>query len=322
MPLRDIKGQNKAIGVLRSALEQEKIPHAYMFVGPSGVGKHKTAAELASLLNCCRQEQDSCSVCPSCLKINKRVHPDVFFITVKQGKQNIPVEEIRQLSTRLSLRSFESRFKVAILDADYLSEEASNALLKILEEPAEDTIFVIIASDQGVVPDTIISRCHIIRFMPLSKQDIAAILVDEFRVDEKQAVFLSCLSGGDIKKALRFKQKDAIDWKNNIIDCFTEQDAAAYAGLDDMLSSDKDTQRQAYDVLAGFYRDILVYKYIKDSVFLINPDRSKDISRFAEQTDTERIFFSIERIAQAKKQIDSNLNLKLVASALKESLTE
>jgi DNA polymerase III subunit delta' len=318
MSLKDIRGQDNAKNFIKTVLSLDKVGHAYIFLGPGGVGKHKTSIEFIKLLNCPVKEYDKSCMCISCSKIDKVLHPDVFFIEKPQGRQNIPIEDIRALSARFALKSFESRFKIAVIDAEYLTHEASNALLKILEEPGEDTIFILIASNTKLLADTIISRCQILRFGPLSSHDFAAILNEEFKISAKETAFLFALSGGNIKKALALKAKDAMAWKNMVVDGFMKDSVCASFNLDS--DPDKGDQEAACDILFGFCRDIIIYKHTKDASLLINTDRSKEISELAETIDRRRIEFWISSIEEAKLHIKANVNPRLTASALKENL--
>jgi DNA polymerase III subunit delta' len=318
MLLKNIRGQENAKNFIETVLSLDKAGHAYIFLGPEGVGKHKTAIEFAKLLNCTVRENNTNCMCLSCAKIDKGIHPDVFFIKKTSGSQNIPIEDIRVLSARFALKSFESRFKIAVIDAGYLTQEASNALLKILEEPGPDIIFILIAATTKSVSDTIISRCQKVRFSPLSSHDFAAILNEDFNIPGEEAAFLFALSGGNITKALILKEKGAMEWKNMVVDGFMKGSVATSFNLDSDL--DKSDQEAACDILFGFCRDIIIYKHTKDNNLLINADRSKYISELAEATDQCRIEFWISCIEQAKLHIKANVNPRLTINALKENL--
>jgi DNA polymerase III subunit delta' len=318
MPLKDIRGQENAKNFIETVLSLDKAGHAYIFLGPEGVGKHKTALEFAKLLNCAVREKNTNCTCLSCAKIDKGIHPDVFFIKKSPASQNIPIEDIRALSARFALKPFESRFKIAVIDAGYLKQEASNALLKILEEPGPDTIFILIATGTKSVSDTIISRCQRVRFNPLLSHDFAVILNEDFNVPEEEAAFLFALSGGNIKKALTLKDKGYMEWKNMVVDGFMKGSVAASFNLDSDL--DKTDQEAACDILFGFCRDILIYKHTKDNSLLINTDRRRDIFELAENTDQCTVESWISSIEQAKLHIKANVNPRLIINVLKEDI--
>ena len=177
MSLKEIRGQEKAVEILKSGIRESRIVHAYLFLGPKGIGKTRAALEFAKLLNCREPLDDACGSCSSCAKIGKLTHPDIFFISRDKGQTQIPIDKIRQLQRRLSLKPFEAQYKVAIIaEAEDMSEEASNCLLKILEEPPDDCVFILTASNRRMLIETIISRCQAIRFKPLTRDEVNNIL--------------------------------------------------------------------------------------------------------------------------------------------------
>ena len=319
MPLKDIKEQPRAVEILLNGLKQERVAHAYLFLGPKGSRRLKTALEFAKLINCELEKDDCCATCASCSKIEKLIHPDIYLISREKGVSQISIKRIRELQKRLSLKAFEARYKVAIIaGAEAMTEEASNSLLKMLEEPNADTVFILIASSEKSLLDTIISRCQVIRFRPLTRNEVNDILIKDFSIDEKRAKFLSAISGADIEKALELKDEHAIKWKNNIIDEFSLYDKRL--GQGESPDSKRDIQLDAMEVLLNFYRDILVYKFTHDEELIINIDRIDDISDFAKGLTIEKLQKNIESINEAKESLEANCNGKLVIRVLQEKL--
>jgi DNA polymerase-3 subunit delta' len=320
MPLSEIKAQEKAIGILKASVSEARVAHAYLFLGPNGVGKHSAAIEFAKLLNCASREADNCGKCISCSKIEKAIHPDIFIISTEEGQRIIPIDKIRELSARLSLKPFEARYKIAVIDAQSLNEEASNALLKILEEPGADMLFILIAADANTLLDTIVSRCQVVRFRPLSRLDVMGILKMDFDIDEKEAGFLADLSGLNIKKALSLRGQDALAWKNAIIDEFSSDMPLLPSGNNSIIDLARDMQQDAMDILLCFYRDVFVYKYTKDSSMIMNIDRREIILEFARKKDVANLKSAIDYIEEAKVSLEANVNSKLALKLLQEKL--
>ena len=320
MPLKDIRGQFRVIESIKRALASERFPHAYLFLGPEGVGRHKTAKELVKFLNCDLKTDDNCGKCPSCVMIEKKSHPDVFFIEKEEGKKSISIDSVRFLQHRLSLKPVKGGLNAALIDAQDLTEEASNSILKILEEPLHHTIFILIASARKALLDTIVSRCQIMRFRPLSQTDAACILTENFNIEKKEALFLSSLSGNNVKRALLFRDAGAVSWKNNVIDIFSPDSAMS---LGENIISDNPIfdNEQLCGILTGFYRDVLVYKYTNKNDLLINKDRMKDIEVISEKADSADILIKIGYIEEAKRAFSANANFKLTLNLLKERLT-
>lgn len=320
MPLNDIRGQESAVDILKKNLSESKIAPAYLFLGPEGTGKHSAAIEFARLINCGCGSDDNCGTCVSCLKIEKGVHPDVFVISREDTGKGISIERIRGLSARLSLKPLEARYKVAVIDARDLNEQASNALLKLLEEPDSDTVFILTAVSRNALADTVISRCRVLRFNPLKKADVVEILKKDFGVSDEEAGFLSGLSGLNIKKALLFKQEGALLRKNAIIDEFGKLASSYGLSGSGVTENTKDAQREAMEVLLCFYRDALIYKYTRDKALIMNADRQEAVSKLADSSDTSDIQTAIRYIEETKRALASNANPKLAIRLLKERL--
>jgi len=321
MPLKDVRGQERAVDILKSSVTQNRVAHAYLFLGPEGIGKLKTALEFSKFLNCQDNQEDCCGNCPSCIKIEKEIHPDIFVITKEKGKAQLSIKKIRQLQSRLSLKAFEAEYKVAIIaDAEEMTEEAANSLLKMLEEPGADTVFMLIASSEKRLADTIVSRCQIIRFRPLAKDEVTEILTKDFSIDKDEAKFLSTASNANVEKALFLKERDAIVWKNDIIDRFLPSDALLKKDRSSIMTDKREEQLEAMDVLLGFYRDLLIFKITSEPGLVMNIDRIDKITDMTVHLDIGRIEASIEEITKTKRLLESNVNSKLAITALGERI--
>lgn len=194
MALRDVIGQDRAVGIILGTLRHNRVPSAYLFTGESGIGKKFTALNLAKSVNCLQgvaggeplfgvQEKgieslngleasgygpvDACDECSSCRKIDSCAHPDLLVIAPEKGE--IRVDEIRGVEDTLSLKPYEGRRKVVIIDdAHTMNQSAANAFLKTLEEPPEESLLVLVTPHPDMLPETIRSRCSQITFTPLS----------------------------------------------------------------------------------------------------------------------------------------------------------
>jgi len=323
MSLRDLTGQQRAVDILINAVNEERVSHAYLFLGPEGTGKFKAAVEFAKLLNCPEKSKgDSCGRCDTCLKIERLAHPDIYIVQRDTNKRQLPIDKIRELKDRFSFKPFEAKYKVAIIaGADDMNEEASNSLLKMLEEPEQYTVFILTASDQKALADTVISRCQIIRFRPLTQDEVSGILVKDFSIDEKEARFLSSISNSNIKKALELREKDRLSWKNAIIDEFKL--SKVFLNEKKCIESwgSRQEQTEALYVILNFYRDILVYKFTQEAKLIINVDRLDEISKSAHDMEVPAIQRRMEEIERIISILEgSNVNAKLAIRALKEKL--
>jgi len=194
MSFTSILGQQKAVLSLQAQLRTNRIAQAYLFAGPEGVGRKKTAIEVAKALNCRNKEQiEPCDECPSCRKIDKNIHPDVHLIDFAwqaglleekpEQQTQIKIDVIREIQREISLKRFEGNYKVFIIDqAEKMSQSAMNCLLKTLEEPPENSLLILVTTSQDMLTQTIISRCQIIKFNRLMDSIIHKILTEKFNL--------------------------------------------------------------------------------------------------------------------------------------------
>lgn len=201
-------GQERAINMLKAYLEKDRIPSAFIFSGPDGVGKFSIARELAKAVNC-NQSQDfsACDNCRSCIQIEKGIHPDVFIFRPQGKAEEITIDNIRELENHLTLTPQEAKKKFFIIDSAHrMNEPATNAFLKSLEEPPLDSVIILVTSQPQIFPDTIISRCQIVKFSPLTRQNLITLLEDRYNWDRKTAEIVSGLSQGSMEMALKIKE--------------------------------------------------------------------------------------------------------------------
>lgn len=211
MSFLDILSQNAPVQTLRRSLATGKTAHAYLFSGPPGVGKHLAARTMAAALNCTERSDDACGTCASCRKIAKDVHPDVFELGVPPTKKTIPVDSIREVEKRLSLRPHEGRAKVVIIDpSDMMTEAAANALLKTLEEPGPGRYLLLITARLSYLLPTVRSRCQKIRFGALPETVVEQLLMKQGAAQERAAA-AAALSHGSMTRAVSYLDDATVD---------------------------------------------------------------------------------------------------------------
>src|SRR5437867_2621591 len=167
-------GNRKIIERLQTKLRAGRFPHALIFSGPEGVGKHTCATMIAKALNCTKAAPgDFCGECSSCRKIDSGTHPDVMTISVEEDAAQIKIGQVRQMLRILDLEPLEGRSKVFIIDpADLLNPEASNALLKGLEEPPQNSVFILVTANFRELLLTVRSRSQLYNFTPLTAEEM------------------------------------------------------------------------------------------------------------------------------------------------------
>ncbi len=231
MPLADIIGQQKATDYLKTLVKKDRVPGAFLFYGPAGVGKAKTALEFAKALNCldasARAQGEACGVCAHCKAISQHTHPDVVFadflfqarLEVKKEatssayeeelekelakQQHINVDTVREVTAKAQQKAVGGSYKVLIIDAaQTMQSAAANALLKFIEEPPQKTVWILITSKRTAMLRTILSRCQPLAFAPLSQANVEKILQDNHLETENPAL-CARYSAGSVSGALR-----------------------------------------------------------------------------------------------------------------------
>jgi len=231
MSFSDIIGHQNIIIQLKEFIKINYIPNSIIFYGKEGIGKFKIAIEFAKAINCLKGKEaqslfssdpgdknntDSCDKCISCNQIKNNSHPDVHIIDYKfqanlkeediEKQKTIKIDTIREMIKISNTKPILSIKKIFIInDADTMTIEAQNAILKLIEEPSENNLIILIVSNKNAMLPTILSRCQIIRFNPLLNKDIEKIL-GNLDIDYKEAALLANLCGGSVKKALDFKK--------------------------------------------------------------------------------------------------------------------
>ncbi len=217
MNFSEIKGQDKAIKNLRAILAAEKIPSVFLFSGPDGVGKKLAAQIFAQIVLCSQRDknQSPCEVCPSCLAVQREVHPDFKMVDLSyqanlrdeelSKQRTLRVDTIRHLRSEMSMEPMLGGWKAAVIvDAENLEIESSNALLKILEEPPRKTFWILLSSQAQTLPKTILSRALKIPFAPIPKKLVAKVL-EERGIQSASALELCA---GSIGRALEFSKRE------------------------------------------------------------------------------------------------------------------
>jgi len=194
-----VVGQDRVVSLLQRSLAKGAIAHAYLLVGPQHVGKMTLAINLAQALNC-EVAEPPCGECVSCQKIASAKHPDVQTIGLTSNNNSaeaklrgeISIDQIREMQHSANLPPFEGRCKVFIIDgAELLSNEAANCLLKTLEEPVGKVIFVLLTSNDRLLPATVVSRCQRLELLPLAVSEVETVLNGRGDIEPQKAKLLA-----------------------------------------------------------------------------------------------------------------------------------
>ncbi|MFA5321289.1 MAG: DNA polymerase III subunit delta' [Smithella sp.] len=320
MSFGDIYGHEKKIEILRKTLAQKRIGHAYLFSGIQSIGKRTLALEFIKAINCGNVDplHDSCGECASCRKIQRMSHPDVFF--VEADGQFIRIASIRQIQERTKCKPLEARRRAFIIDdADKMNEEASNALLKMLEEPSSSNILILVTARPYSMPQTIISRCQHMRFNPLDSGKVAQFLVSKAGLDKQRSLLLAALSSGSIGNALELNKEDIIAYRTELLTLLSltsRQDPFSLINFASFLGQKKKEIRQGLSILNTFFRDVLVFREVGKKEMLINQDNCSFVEACAARLSGEQILQNIAQIEKAGDIIEQNVNKSLTLETM------
>lgn len=215
MSLETITGQARAKKFLAHLLKTGNLPHALLLSGMEGIGKGRLALELAKALHCLTPPDPgtgaiACGTCEACRKIDRRVHPDLLWVE-KEGT-SIKLARIKEVRERCRVRPFEGAFRVTVVqDAQALTEEAGNALLKILEEPPPRNVFILLALDAQMLLPTLVSRCCHVRCQPLDDQQVRDLVAERWNLSPSRAAQVARLSFGSLERARTWAEGDRVE---------------------------------------------------------------------------------------------------------------
>ncbi len=322
-----ILGQQLPIRLLQTFLRNGTLPHALIFSGISGIGKRTTAKLVAMALNCAASpEKDApCGKCTSCRQIYADGHPDL--LRIEPQRRNLRIDQIRELLRTLAMKPYQARHRVVIIaDAHAMNKEASNALLKVLEEPPADTTLILTAEEKTDLLPTIVSRCRHIHFHPLTREDIISLLSDAEGIDTLFVRTAAALSDGSLSKA---KQLATESWR------IERNWLIGAAGLDEppqhdrrpivsalafaaQLADKKERVAALLEFLQTWIRDLIVWPYHPSSV--INGDYRETLARVRSALDDSRLLDIWQAVEKAQKDIAAKANLRLTLDVMALSM--
>jgi len=330
-------GQDRALALLQKSLETGSVSHAYMFIGPAHSGKMTLAMDMARALNC-EDVNKPCGQCEPCRKVTDLKHADIQVVGIagedpsveSKSKTEISIEQIRQIQHTASLPPFEGKCRVYIIEnAELLSVEAANALLKTLEEPESKVVFILLVTDSGLLLDTVVSRCQPVEFIPVPSEKIKESLAIKWGVSPEKASLLARLSGGRLGWAVSASQDDKLVEQHSeivenmldIIDADIETRFVFSTQLAGKFGNDRNFVFERLDILLGIWRDMLMVK--TDSIDnVMNIDRIDELTGMVEGRSLSGIRSFIRGIQKANVELRQNANPRLVLEVLMISVPD
>lgn len=319
--LEDIIGEEQIKEHFIQAIEQGKVGHAYIFEGETGSGKKALAYAFAKMLQCEQPGATPCGCCQPCLQAESGNQPDV--ITVTHEKPNsFGVDELReQLVQDMDIKPYSSRYKIYIIpDAELMTQQAQNAILKTIEEPPQYGIVMLLTTNSGRFLPTIMSRCVKLTVKPVDNRKVYQYLEDHYELDEETLRFATEYAFGNIGKACRCVESEEFQEMRAM--CVDMLQNIAHWEISDMIFNIKDvvkhkTQIMDYlDIMTMWFRDVLMLKVTKNIDKMIFRDMYSVMNKQTQVISYEGIEEILSAIDNAKARIDANVSLETVLELL------
>ena len=312
----ELVGQQHVVKALMNYLAAERVHHAYLFVGPDGVGKRTVALSLALAIHCTQGDHDSCGQCENCSRIRDGNHPDVRVIVPEANKREITIQQMRDLQRLLEFRSFSGKKKVAIINpAHQMNYHAQNSLLKTLEDPPGDALIILVANSTGSLLSTVLSRCLRLYFTFLPAEEVAGFLVRQQGTPQDQATVLAMLTGGSLGEALACDAGELVDERNQWVERFSSLSRGDYRGvvsLAEEMARDREKALRFLQWIRGWYRDILIQQTTGSAGEMKNSDLVHKIRDAASKHSLNHTLSVLSQMGGVAGKLQRNYNRRLV----------
>ncbi|MBC8017773.1 MAG: DNA polymerase III subunit delta' [Verrucomicrobia bacterium] len=323
MPFADIAGHERIVEVFRRSVRSGKISHSYIFEGLPGCGRRKTALALIQAIFCKAVDDDACGVCPSCRKIAGGNHGDIHFVEPLPDKRDISIDQLREIQRELSLRPYEAPRKACILEpAERMSVNAANSLLKTLEEPPGNAIIILLSENADMLLPTIRSRCQLIRFSPLSPENIR-LLLEKSGMAPDDAGLLAPMSEGSMQRAGELDNDTLSARREVLITHLSALDIGRIGSVFDMaeeLAGNRDETLASLDLLLSFARDAV--HLLAGCPDIVNTSIRAALETFAARCMLEGALQILGAITETRRAVQRNANNKLALDCLFMKMAE
>ncbi len=315
---KDIIGQESIKTYFQGVMAQDKIAHAYLLEGEQSSGKEFIANIVAMTAQCTdKQTVDGmiqpCGKCQSCMQTMTMNQPDVIYVTHEKDN-SISVEEVRtQINDTIHIKPYSSRYKIYIVsEADKMTPQAQNALLKTLEEPPSYAIILLLITNVEKILDTISSRCVMLRMQPVSETLLKKYLLEEVQIPDYKVSLCIAFARGNLGKAKKFATSDYFDTVReetlHLLKYMKDMEVNEIIAAIEKIKDYQITIEEYLGLIGIWYRDILLFKATNDVNHLVFKQETTQIKSVADVSDYE----GIERILQAidKAQLRLRANVK------------
>ena len=323
----EILGHEQIIEHLQNAIQMKKVSHAYILDGEEGAGKMMLARAFAQTLQCERGGTEPCGECHSCKQALSGNQPDI--ITVGHEKPaSIGVEDIRgQLCGDIQIKPYSSPYKIYIVDeAEKMTVQAQNALLKTIEEPPAYGVILLLTTNADAFLPTILSRCVTLKLRPVKSEVIRAYLMEKYQIPDYQADVCTAFARGNVGKAQRLAQSEQFaELKEHLIHLLRHLRDMEIYELTEAARSASEYKAEIgdyLDLMALWFRDVLLFKATRQIEGLVFAEEIGDISAQAQKSSYEGLERILKALEKAKVRLKANVNFELTMELLMLTIKE
>ncbi len=312
-----------AVRLLKGQVASGNVRHAYLFTGPDGVGRRALALRLAQALNCTNPSApgEFCGVCRACQGFARGQHADLLIVELQEGDREIKIDAVRELSRSLSRTPLEAKVQMGLLlDFHLANNEAANALLKTLEEPNASVILCLTAPDPDSLPETIVSRCEVLRLRPMAIAPLAASLAEQLSINPEEAKLLASLSRGCPGQALRLGQDPAFrkkrdEWLKIGEEMLFSNRVQRFA-FAEKISKDRQALLGLLLTWLSFWNDVVI-KGNHSSAAVSNTDKEELLSTLSARLSPQVAQHTLQATERSLAQLtQTNVNARLAFEGL------
>ncbi|MCI5953903.1 MAG: DNA polymerase III subunit delta' [Lachnospiraceae bacterium] len=324
---QDIIGQEQIKEHLQNAIAAGKVSHAYIINGEKSSGKEFIAKVFAMALQCEKKEAEPCQECHSCKQALSDNHPDIIRVT-HEKPNTISVDDIRaQVNNDVAIKPYSGSYKIYIInEAEKMTPQAQNAILKTLEEPPEYAVILLLTTNVNSLLPTILSRCVVLNMKPVADELVRKYLMEQLQVPDYKAEVCVAFARGNIGKAKALASSE--DFENvkaealSLLKYIKDMELSEIIAAIKRITEYKLEINDYLDICAIWYRDVLLFKATNDVNHLVFREEIQSLRKIAQRSSYEGIEKIIEALDTAKHRLDANVNFELTMELLMLTIQE
>ena len=324
---KDVVGHKDIIKYIGNAVMEDRVSHAYILNGERGSGKKMLASLFAMTLLCEKHGPDPCNECHSCIQAESGNHPDIIRVT-HEKPNTISVDDIReQVNNTIDIKPYQGPYKIYIIpEADRMTAQAQNALLKTIEEPPKYAVIFLLTENAELLLQTINSRCVMLKLRNIKDTLIKKYLMEKMQIPDYKADVCVAFAQGNMGKAIMLANSDYFnEIKEEVVHLLRNIDEMDVPELMDAVKKCMTYKLEIndyLDMMAIWYRDVLIYKATKNVDRVVFSDQLRYIKARASKSSYEGIEKILEALETAKARMKANVNFELVIELLLLTIKE